>query len=244
MVQAHTCCWLVASLAAPWPSACCSSSCSCCCSSRIMCSTRRTMLPMASSASGNAQAGNRQGVRARQWHGCALKCQTGSIRHTRHTHASHQQRRHLPTGLAACSLVPTVRTSSIRLAASTCRCVVISSRITSAVFFAHANDPCTCLSGAWGGGAVVGAAGGRGPATGRGSSRATGRRTACTRSPPPKLRTVLLNEITEVHGCCWLWHRRRRAMLLLPRCQEWRLNSRPACARHLFQGCKAAAAKL
>lgn len=56
-----------------------------------------------------------------------------------------QRRCHSPTGLAACSLVPTVRTSSISAAASGCRCVVISRRITSAVFLAHAKEPWICL---------------------------------------------------------------------------------------------------
>lgn len=50
-----------------------------------------------------------------------------------------------PTGFAACSFVPTVRTSSMRAVASGWRCVVINSRITSAVFLAHAYEPCTCL---------------------------------------------------------------------------------------------------
>jgi len=50
-----------------------------------------------------------------------------------------------PTGFAAWSFVPTVRTSSMRLAASGCRCVVINSRMTSAVFFAQAKEPWICL---------------------------------------------------------------------------------------------------
>lgn len=59
-----------------------------------------------------------------------------------------------PTGFAACSFVPTVRTSSMRLAASGCRCVVINSRMTSAVFFAQAKEPWICLWVAMGGSKV------------------------------------------------------------------------------------------
>lgn len=52
---------------------------------------------------------------------------------------------HSPTGCALCILFPMARTSSIKAAASACRCEVTSTRMISAVFLAHGREPSISL---------------------------------------------------------------------------------------------------
>lgn len=65
--------------------------------------------------------------------------------HVLRTPPSQQSARHPPTGLAACSLFPTARTSSMSAAASAWRCMVSSWRMSSAVRLAQGMLPWICL---------------------------------------------------------------------------------------------------